>query len=169
MNRSTTLVYFFYQWWVSKESKPMIYSQYITIWRIPGFMPSIAPIAYQYKLKSQVKNKRGGKTATPKTDTSDVSFSVSSLPDVSSSLLRTTDRHRHGVGSHQRDLHQGNVQQDVMAKRVLAMRTVRQISSLWCYTRNNTLPHVLHVLLSLIHIWRCRRIERCRSRWSPYH
>ena len=25
------------------------------------------------------------------------------------------------------------------------------------------------VLLSLIHIWRCRRIERCRSRWSPYH
>ena len=25
------------------------------------------------------------------------------------------------------------------------------------------------VQLSLIHIWRCRRIERCRSRWSPYH
>ena len=25
------------------------------------------------------------------------------------------------------------------------------------------------VKLSLIHIWRCRRIERCRSRWSPYH
>ena len=25
------------------------------------------------------------------------------------------------------------------------------------------------LLLSLIHIWRCRRIERCRSRWSPYH
>ena len=24
-------------------------------------------------------------------------------------------------------------------------------------------------ILSLIHIWRCRRIERCRSRWSPYH
>ena len=23
--------------------------------------------------------------------------------------------------------------------------------------------------LSHIHIWRCRRIERCRSRWSPYH
>ena len=23
--------------------------------------------------------------------------------------------------------------------------------------------------LSLIHIWRCRRIRRCRSRWSPYH
>ena len=29
---------------------------------------------------------------------------------------------------------------------------------------------VLFILyLSLIHIWRCRRIERCRSRWSPYH
>eukprot|EP00826_Nyctotherus_ovalis_P029321 TRINITY_DN23143_c0_g1_i1.p1 TRINITY_DN23143_c0_g1~~TRINITY_DN23143_c0_g1_i1.p1 ORF type:complete len:103 (+),score=15.79 TRINITY_DN23143_c0_g1_i1:208-516(+) len=25
------------------------------------------------------------------------------------------------------------------------------------------------VELSLIHICRCRRIERCRSRWSPYH
>ena len=23
--------------------------------------------------------------------------------------------------------------------------------------------------LSLIHIWRCRRICECRSRWSPYH
>ena len=28
-------------------------------------------------------------------------------------------------------------------------------------------PMLYH--LSLIHIWRCRRIERCRSRWSPYH
>eukprot|EP00826_Nyctotherus_ovalis_P014921 TRINITY_DN141_c0_g1_i10.p1 TRINITY_DN141_c0_g1~~TRINITY_DN141_c0_g1_i10.p1 ORF type:complete len:113 (+),score=22.92 TRINITY_DN141_c0_g1_i10:85-423(+) len=26
-----------------------------------------------------------------------------------------------------------------------------------------------YVYLSLIHICRCRRIERCRSRWSPYH
>ena len=26
-----------------------------------------------------------------------------------------------------------------------------------------------YCVLSLIHIWRCRRIERCRSRWSPYH
>ena len=24
-------------------------------------------------------------------------------------------------------------------------------------------------LLSLIHIWRCRRDPQCRSRWSPYH
>ena len=28
---------------------------------------------------------------------------------------------------------------------------------------------VFVIVLSLIHIWRCRRIERCRSRWSPYH
>ena len=28
----------------------------------------------------------------------------------------------------------------------------------------------MHVcLLSLIHIWRCRRAVTCRSRWSPYH
>ena len=25
------------------------------------------------------------------------------------------------------------------------------------------------VALSLIHIWRCRRLLTCRSRWSPYH
>ena len=25
------------------------------------------------------------------------------------------------------------------------------------------------IALSLIHILRCRRIERCTSRWSPYH
>ena len=31
-----------------------------------------------------------------------------------------------------------------------------------------SLSHAAYVL-SLIHIWRCRRIERCRSRWSPYH
>ena len=30
------------------------------------------------------------------------------------------------------------------------------------------LPNFVQIL-SLIHIWRCRRIERCRSRWSPYH
>ena len=30
--------------------------------------------------------------------------------------------------------------------------------------------HFLSLLfLSLIHIWRCRRLLRCRSRWSPYH
>ena len=27
---------------------------------------------------------------------------------------------------------------------------------------------ILHSL-SLIHIWRCRRLVECRSRWSPYH
>ena len=30
------------------------------------------------------------------------------------------------------------------------------------------LPQPLYQL-SLIHICRCRRLERCRSRWSPYH
>ena len=37
-------------------------------------------------------------------------------------------------------------------------------------TSHSTAERELHtVSLSLIHIWRCRRIERCRSRWSPYH
>ena len=30
------------------------------------------------------------------------------------------------------------------------------------------LSHFDMILLSLIHICRCRRIERCRYRWSPY-
>eukprot|EP00826_Nyctotherus_ovalis_P023234 TRINITY_DN17877_c0_g2_i1.p1 TRINITY_DN17877_c0_g2~~TRINITY_DN17877_c0_g2_i1.p1 ORF type:complete len:315 (+),score=33.12 TRINITY_DN17877_c0_g2_i1:96-1040(+) len=34
--------------------------------------------------------------------------------------------------------------------------------------RVKTRKQLLNVL-SLIHICRCRRIERCRSRWSPYH
>ena len=44
----------------------------------------------------------------------------------------------------------------------------------WHRCRCNRTHHIptstqlLH-MLSLIHIWRCRRIERCRSRWSPYH
>ena len=29
--------------------------------------------------------------------------------------------------------------------------------------------HILKIILSLIHIWRCRRSTLCRSRWSPYH
>ena len=44
-------------------------------------------------------------------------------------------------------------------------------------TRPNQIPltgefdqsKTTQLYLSLIHIWRCRRIERCRSRWSPYH
>ena len=33
-------------------------------------------------------------------------------------------------------------------------------------------PHIWNSrghILSLIHIWRCRRSYACRSRWSPYH
>ena len=28
---------------------------------------------------------------------------------------------------------------------------------------------LVNLILSLIHIWRCRRKERCRYRWWPYH
>ena len=37
---------------------------------------------------------------------------------------------------------------------------------IWKLSRNTT---YCSWSLSLIHIWRCRRIRRCRSRWSPYH
>ena len=53
--------------------------------------------------------------------------------------------------------------------------SIKQIHYMWwrfLYSgsvvgRINKVAVSLH--LSLIHIWRCRRIERCRSRWSPYH
>ena len=37
-------------------------------------------------------------------------------------------------------------------------------------TKTTTTDHIYSLdTLSLIHIWRCRRTPRCRSRWSPYH
>ena len=56
----------------------------------------------------------------------------------------------------------------------------RAIYSLMCvsYTSTSqTAPQTLWLcwhlqvahVLSLIHIWRCRRSTLCRSRWSPYH
>ena len=36
------------------------------------------------------------------------------------------------------------------------------------FSSHFSLPY-LHNILSLIHIWRCRRSTLCRSRWSPYH
>ena len=56
---------------------------------------------------------------------------------------------------------------------------VLQACCKWCMTPVSFDPTTLGcplvcipqtgICLSLIHIWRCRRIERCRSRWSPYH
>eukprot|EP00826_Nyctotherus_ovalis_P022974 TRINITY_DN17704_c0_g1_i2.p1 TRINITY_DN17704_c0_g1~~TRINITY_DN17704_c0_g1_i2.p1 ORF type:complete len:247 (+),score=46.14 TRINITY_DN17704_c0_g1_i2:936-1676(+) len=49
-------------------------------------------------------------------------------------------------------------------------RVVRLIFQ--CAHYHNLNPYDLNpqpMYLSLIHICRCRRIERCRSRWSPYH
>ena len=39
----------------------------------------------------------------------------------------------------------------------------------WIITMKKTQAMGQGVDLSLIHIWRCRRRLRCRSRWSPYH
>ena len=35
--------------------------------------------------------------------------------------------------------------------------------------RSKCRARIAILTLSLIHIWRCRRRLRCRSRWSPYH
>ena len=48
---------------------------------------------------------------------------------------------------------------------------------LWCIYNKGTRPSAIIIstqvrplqVLSLIHIWRCRRSTLCRSRWSPYH
>ena len=50
------------------------------------------------------------------------------------------------------------------------MKTNDQILIIFGTNIPDTTCHQMTVqFLSLIHIWRCRRIERCRSRWSPYH
>ena len=36
-------------------------------------------------------------------------------------------------------------------------------------TLSHPCVYVCVCVLSLIHIWRCRRADTCRSRWSPYH
>ena len=35
--------------------------------------------------------------------------------------------------------------------------------------RSKVIYSTILIDLSLIHIWRCRRLLTCRSRWSPYH
>ena len=42
--------------------------------------------------------------------------------------------------------------------------TMYTLTHIYTHTHTHT-----HTLLSLIHIWRCRRVSQCRSRWSPYH
>ena len=44
-----------------------------------------------------------------------------------------------------------------------------QVSTMWFMVCHWPQSQEGDWTLSLIHIWRCRRIERCRSRWSPYH
>ena len=44
-----------------------------------------------------------------------------------------------------------------------------QISSKLLEPRSRYVSFNIMLVLSLIHIWRCRRSTLCRSRWSPYH
>ena len=52
-------------------------------------------------------------------------------------------------------------------------RTIKLYICCWRTTPillwNYQLSIFIHMYLSLIHIWRCRRYAVCRSRWSPYH
>eukprot|EP00826_Nyctotherus_ovalis_P007258 TRINITY_DN117_c0_g5_i1.p1 TRINITY_DN117_c0_g5~~TRINITY_DN117_c0_g5_i1.p1 ORF type:complete len:339 (-),score=98.34 TRINITY_DN117_c0_g5_i1:16-1032(-) len=47
----------------------------------------------------------------------------------------------------------------------------KEVLGNFSHTENDTIICIetRNINLSLIHICRCRRIERCRSRWSPYH
>ena len=43
-------------------------------------------------------------------------------------------------------------------------------TTIYCLTLDTTSSFKeSRMMLSLIHIWRCRRSYACRSRWSPYH
>ena len=45
-------------------------------------------------------------------------------------------------------------------------------SGIYRFTRHPMYYSLIFIsigVLSLIHIWRCRRLLTCRSRWSPYH
>ena len=43
------------------------------------------------------------------------------------------------------------------------------LKRLGCFSINQISPSLSALRLSLIHIWRCRRLTGCRSRWSPSH
>eukprot|EP00826_Nyctotherus_ovalis_P035020 TRINITY_DN2966_c0_g1_i1.p3 TRINITY_DN2966_c0_g1~~TRINITY_DN2966_c0_g1_i1.p3 ORF type:complete len:116 (-),score=11.87 TRINITY_DN2966_c0_g1_i1:15-362(-) len=47
--------------------------------------------------------------------------------------------------------------------------TQRSLTAILLLKAYNDIVLLFRIYLSLIHICRCRRIERCRSRWSPYH
>ena len=46
-------------------------------------------------------------------------------------------------------------------------RTAHRVRWFWSQHVSHHSGEIMN--LSLIHIWRCRRRLRCRSRWSPYH
>ena len=56
-----------------------------------------------------------------------------------------------------------------------SVAAIRSVTVLQSWEETKTFSTLLFVsslarkLLSLIHIWRCRRLLTCRSRWSPYH
>ena len=52
---------------------------------------------------------------------------------------------------------------------LLYLNNIRLFIDKWINIDSLCTQNHPELYLSLIHIWRCRRIERCRSRWSPYH
>ena len=61
--------------------------------------------------------------------------------------------------------HNKNGRRNINVRRSLVVRWVYTLSLL--DLRNRATGG--SICLSLIHIWRCRRLLTCRSRWSPYH
>ena len=64
--------------------------------------------------------------------------------------------------------------------KIQIQNTQKHKYSIWCARKTEhavyfwkedsvNYPCIICVLLSLIHIWRCRRLLTCRSRWSPNH
>ena len=75
--------------------------------------------------------------------------------------MKARSRARNSIRSHVRESCSKNLCS-------LTLHSVAHRSALPCSVHGYARVHT-SIYLSLIHIWRCRRIERCRSRWSPYH
>ena len=62
-----------------------------------------------------------------------------------------------------------NTELDITLRRI-RMPGMSLASFCYFYSLSKFLhKNYIYIILSLIHIWRCRRYSLCRSRWSPYH
>eukprot|EP00826_Nyctotherus_ovalis_P017909 TRINITY_DN15300_c0_g1_i1.p2 TRINITY_DN15300_c0_g1~~TRINITY_DN15300_c0_g1_i1.p2 ORF type:complete len:100 (-),score=2.79 TRINITY_DN15300_c0_g1_i1:17-316(-) len=99
-------------------------------------------------MKSETVDK-SGQSITNLSENLKCSFSI--LQQISHAIR---ERQKRFISSLDNKLESVITQLDIDPKQILTRKHVKLI---------------LEILLSLIHICRCRRSTLCRSRWSPYH